>query len=137
MSGYSVHNYWKTKKIDPLQTNAVGLFVYPPLTSSVEAQLAALSLKRDPDKKATAKADLADDEREQGEEPAQRIDKTQLRAIQSMNRMNNWAMAAVDDPRLLENLQQGLVLKHSVHKHEFRDRNKTLEKSAIPFMPKQ
>lgn len=108
-----------------------------PLSRTVEAQLAALTKKHEEDKKATAKEEQADDENEEGEEETQNIDKNQIRAIQSMNRMNNWAMAAVDDPRLLENLQQGLVLKHTVHKHQFRDRNKVMEKSSIPFMPKK
>jgi len=87
-----------------------------PLSRTVEAQLAALTKKHEEDKKATAKEEQADDENEEGEEETQNIDKNQIRAIQSMNRMNNWAM---------------------VHKHQFRDRNKVMEKSSIPFMPKK
>jgi hypothetical protein len=136
MSGYSVHNYWKTRSPDHQPHLSAGPFQYSPLTSTVEAQLAALNKKLDLGKKATdapEQPEAADDD----DQPEQKIDKQQLRAIQSINRMNNWAMAAVDDPKLVDHLHQGLVLKHSVHKHEFRDRDKALEKSAIPFMPKK
>lgn len=31
MAGYSVHNYWKTKNLDPLAKDPpVGLYLYPP-----------------------------------------------------------------------------------------------------------
>jgi hypothetical protein len=55
-------------------------------------------------------------------------------AIQAKNRMNQWASNTLDDMNMLTKLKKGLVAQHSVHTHEFRDRNKTVEKSNVPFM---
>ena len=65
------------------------------------------------------------------------IDKNQMLSIQSPNRRNNWAANTVDDMHMLAMLRKGLVTHHSVHAHEFRDRNKTMEKSGMPLMPRQ
>lgn len=65
------------------------------------------------------------------------IDKNQMLSIQAPNRRNNWAANTVDDMHMLTMLRKGLVTHHSVNDHQFRDRNKTMEKSAVPFMPRK
>ena len=65
------------------------------------------------------------------------IDKNQMMGAQSKNRMNNWASNAIDDMQLLTKLRKGLVTQHSVHAYEFRDRNKSMEKSEVPFISKK
>lgn len=82
-----------------------------------------------------ASADKIDDKGQQMADPEnQQIDKTEMMAIQAKNRMNQWASNTLDDPNLLTKIRKGLVAQHSVHRHEFRDRNKSVEKSDIPFM---
>jgi hypothetical protein len=65
------------------------------------------------------------------------MDKNQMLSIQAPNRRNNWAANTVDDMHMLAVLRKGLVTHHSVHDHQFRDRNKSMEKSGVPFMPRQ
>ena len=67
----------------------------------------------------------------------QTIDRNQIMGMQARNRMNNWAANTVDDMQLLTKLRKGLVTHHSVHKHEFRDRNKSMEKANVPFIPRK
>lgn len=77
-------------------------------------------------------------EHDEVEEPTSlNMNKNDMMAGRSMNRINNWATEAIEDQRLLGNLHDGLVTKHTVHKHQFRDRDKDLEKSNIPFIPKK
>ena len=82
-----------------------------------------------------ASADKTDDKDQQMADPEnQEIDKTEMMAIQAKNRMNQWASNTLDDPNLLTKIRKGLVAQHSVYRHEFRDRNKSVEKTDIPFM---
>jgi hypothetical protein len=48
--------------------------------------------------------------------------------------MNQWASNTLDDMNMLTKIRKGLVTQHSVHRHEFRDRDKAVEKSRVPFM---
>lgn len=100
----------------------------PYLARNIEAELAI----RKNEKKEDAKAESATDEKEVNEE--QTIDQNQMMGIQARNRMNNWAANTVDDMQLLTKLRKGLVTHHSVHAHEFRDRDKSMEKTGVPFM---
>lgn len=63
------------------------------------------------------------------------MDKNELLGIPARNRTNTWAASTVDDMHMLTKLRKGLVAHHSVHAHEFRDRNKSMEKSGVPLMP--
>lgn len=89
--------------------------------------------KGDPkaDTKSEAMADIHD------ESENQTMDRNQIMGMQARNRMNNWAANTVDDMQLLTKLRKGLVTHHSVHTHEFRDRNKSMEKANVPFMPRK
>lgn len=92
---------------------------------------------------ATRKADKKGDIRDEpmadihDESEMQTIDHNQIMGMQARNRMNNWAANTVDDMQLLTKLRKGLVTHHSVHTHEFRDRNKSMEKTNVPFMPRK
>lgn len=71
------------------------------------------------------------------EDEDQKMNKNELMGIPARNRMNTWAANTVDDAQMLTKLRKGLVTHHSVHTHEFRDRNQTAEKSGVPFMPRK
>lgn len=55
----------------------------------------------------------------------------------AQNRVNEWTAQTLEDPRLLNTLHEGLVMKIRVEKHQFRDRVKSKEKSTAPFMVKK
>lgn len=86
------------------------------------------------DKKEDAKKEVTAD---LDDPNANMIDKNELLGIQARNRQNTWAATAVDDMYMLTKLRKGLVAHHSVHTHEFRDRDRSMEKSGVPFMPRK
>lgn len=65
------------------------------------------------------------------------INADQMMVNKARNRMNLWAADTVDNPELLVNLRKGLVTKHTVHNHQFRDRNKSMETTTVPFISRK
>lgn len=64
-------------------------------------------------------------------------DKKDMLAIASRNRMNNWAAETSSMPKLIDTLQHGLVMKTRLENHEFRDRDKSMERSNVPIGPRK
>lgn|SRR3990167_340527 len=57
-----------------------------------------------------------------------------MSAVPARSRIGNFAAGLSSNPDLGHYLHSGLVREHQVHRHEFRDRNRSEELSKVPFM---
>lgn len=53
------------------------------------------------------------------------------------NRVNNWVASTVDDRKLINAIHDGLVMGVRIENHQFRDRNKSQERSKRALGPQK